>query len=94
MKYVQCLLCKFNDITPKTVKANTTVLEQTTYLPDEFAVLNKVLKLKNDEGKWENGWIVMKVYPDSETKLIPDSHIRVKKHRKNTGDSMPKKKKT
>ncbi len=63
---------------------------QVSFLPKEFAVKNKVLKLKNDDGKWTDGWIVAQVFKDSKTSVIPDSHVAIKRHRNRTGDSMPK----
>lgn len=43
---------------------------QTTWLPDKFAVLGKVLKLK-DLGVWENGWIVDRVGAE----LVPGARL-------------------
>jgi hypothetical protein len=66
---------------------------QTSYIPEEFAVVGKVLKLR-EEGVWDNGWKV--TFASSkryETHDLPDSHQQIKGHRKNTGDSLPKEKK-
>lgn len=78
--YKQCTLSK---------KDGTT---QVSWIPEKFALLNKVLKLKENE-KWDDGWIVKKVgdFRKSEEQL-PDSHKDIKHHRKNTGDSLPKEK--
>jgi hypothetical protein len=32
--------------------------ETTSYIPEEFAVVGKVLRLRDDSGKWESGWVV------------------------------------
>jgi len=34
---------------------------QVTWVPEKFAVVGKVLKLKDDYGDWENGWVVLEV---------------------------------
>lgn len=64
---------------------------QTSWIPKKFAEVGKILKLKNHEDEWENGWVVETV---SETILeesqLPDYHIAIKSHRKATGDSLPK----
>ena len=31
------------------------------WIPDKFAVVGKILKLKNDDKEWEDGWVVMSV---------------------------------
>lgn len=71
----------------KLVKGN---MHQTSWIPEKFAILNKVLKLK-ENGKWVDGWVVEKV---SKTKLadsmLPDYHQEIKDHRKATGDNLPK----
>jgi hypothetical protein len=61
-----------------------------SWIPEQFAVLGKVLKLKDDQGVWENGWVVEAVYGRREESQLPDSHRETKQHRKNTGDDLPK----
>ena len=61
--YTQCMLRKRS--------GNISILD-VCWIPEEFAVVNKVLKLKKEEGKldqsgewkngWEDGWVVLKVY--------------------------------
>jgi hypothetical protein len=48
--YRQCLLQKR--------LANSRV-EMTTFLPREFAVVGSVVKLRQDDDSWEDGWHVM-----------------------------------
>lgn len=60
----------------------------TSYIPEQFAVVNKALKLKNSSGDWENGWVVK--VAGNRTCNPPDSYIQIKAHKKNTGDSLPK----
>ncbi len=63
-----------------------------TWLPAEFAVKGRTLRLKKSDDSWDLGWTVFSV---SETalseKCLPDYHKDIKAHRKATGDSMPKK---
>lgn len=62
---------------------------QVTWLPEKFAVQGKALKLKNEAGEWEDGWLVLGVGMD----LIdepPDIHKMIRGHRASTGDSLPK----
>ncbi len=76
--YRQCRMSRKNEI-------------QVSWIPEKFAVQNKVLKLKNYKDEWENGWIVENVGSSRvEESLLPDPHIDIKQHRKNTGDSMKK----
>lgn len=45
MLYAQCHLEKGN-------------LTQVSWIPKPYAVVGSVLKLKDDNGVWENGWVV------------------------------------
>ncbi len=66
---------------------------QTSWLPETFAVLGKVLKLRGADGAWDNGWVVRRVgsyrAPDDS---VPDAHKDIKGHRRATGDALPKEK--
>lgn len=80
MKYTQCRLKK---------KTSDGTLEQMSFIPDKFAVMGKVLKLK--EGQiWDDGWVVESVGKTISEEYLPNPHIDIKRHRKNTGDSLPK----
>lgn len=59
-----------------------------SYIPERYAVLGKTLKLKNDSGEWEDGWVV--IAAGRLTDSPPDGHDSIKQHRKNTGDSISK----
>jgi hypothetical protein len=79
--YKQCCLSK---PTP------TGHIQTVIWIPEEFGVVGKVLKLKTD-GVWNNGWIVKFASSNRlEQKLVLDSHDAIKAHRDRTGDSMPK----
>lgn len=64
---------------------------KTSWIPERFAVVGKVLKLKNSDGEWDDGWVVTLA---SKTRIadesLPDYHDEIKGHRKATGDSQPK----
>ena len=61
--------------------------EQVSYLPQKFAVTGRILRLKRDDGQWEDGWQVMSHGEDVPEELLPDPHQAVKLHRRATGDS-------
>ena len=81
VKYRQCTLDR------KLSDKITCVL--VSWIPSEFAVLNKTLKLKTND-KWEDGWVV--TYVGQETNKPFYSKAAIKSHKKHTGDSLPKKK--
>lgn len=65
-------------------------LRQMSWIPEQYAVLGKVLKLRQEE-TWVDGWVVATVSSTRlEEKLLPDSHKEIKSHRKKTGDAMQK----
>jgi hypothetical protein len=33
-----------------------------TWIPEQFAVVNKFLSIKDDKGNWEDGWRVTNTY--------------------------------
>lgn len=75
--YRQCLLSKQQ-------------LEQTSWIPEQYAIKGKILKIK-DNGVWVNGWIVGNVGERRIKEwLLPNPRLEVKQHRKATGDSLPK----
>src|SRR4051794_14557386 len=61
----------------------------TSWLPEQFAHVGKVLKLRDDTGLWEDGWLVEEA---SQTRVaeddLLDAHQGIKSHRKATGDSL------
>lgn len=67
------------------------VMEQTSWIPEKFATEGKVLKLKDGDGNWEDGWIVKTAGTHRlEEKMLPDYHDEIKGHRRATGDALPK----
>lgn len=58
-KFVQCFLeKKFKS----GITGETNILEMTSFVPECFAVKGKILKVKNSDGKWSDGWVVKKAY--------------------------------
>lgn len=85
MKNVLYAQCKLE----KTISA-TSKAEQTSFIPYKFAIVNNVLKLKDDNGDWDDGWVVTSVGKPVDEAYLPDAHKAVREHRKNTGDALPK----
>ena len=50
--YRQCTLKK---------KLSKGVKTTTTFLPTEFSIVEKVIKLKDNNGEWDDGWVVESV---------------------------------
>lgn len=80
--YKQCHLEK---------KTKESISSQVAWIPEKFAKAGNVIKIKNDDNTWVDGWVVKSF---GETRIeeddLPDSHAAVKSHRKRTGDAMPK----
>lgn len=57
---------------------------KTTWIPEKFAEVGKVLKLKDDAGNWEDGWLVIKVYSRKPSKEVDAKSQEYKKHRHST----------
>jgi len=72
MKYRQCLLRRKTE----------TGHETTSWIPESFCIVNKVLKLKNDDGKWTNGWIVIQAGEPKPEKWVIARERDFKNHRK------------
>ena len=67
-------------------KAGNTSFETVSNIPENYAVVGNVLKLKNEDGTWTDGWIVRSV----NASFSVDWRKAIKKHKENTGDSLPK----
>jgi hypothetical protein len=77
MKYRQCVLQKS--------LSETSILVQTSWIPEQFAVQGLILKLRE-----EDGWEVAHVGSACEESDAPNYRMLVRSHRRNTGDSLPK----
>ena len=56
----------------------------TTWLPEEFAKIGKVLELETSGGEWENGWAICEVFSRKKTKEVAERERDYKKHRLNS----------
>ena len=81
MNYKQCHMVKQLENGTKHI---------TSYIPEKYAVLNKIVKLRDDDGEWEDGWRVISAGEAINEKLLPDWHKDIRLHRTNTGDSLKK----
>lgn len=64
---------------------------QVSYIPTKYARKGDTLKIKKDDGEWENGWVVEEVFGDPVPEsTLPNWRKSVKKHRATTGDSATK----
>ena len=82
VKYVQCELRR---------NVGDGSAETTSYIPQKFAKVGHILKLKDDNDDWVDGWVVQQVGTSIvQGDQIPDSHKAINNHRKATGDSSPR----
>ena len=63
-------------------------LAQVSWLPEPYASAGRVVKLRDADGAWDDGWVVVgagdrRLRPDQ----VPDCHDLVKAHRRATGDA-------
>lgn len=79
--FCQCRLSKKN--------GNASTTSQVTWIPEKFAKIGDMLKLKNND-VWVDGWKVESVGGRLEEAMLPDPHNDIKAHRKSTGDSLRK----
>ena len=67
------------------------ILKSVSFIPEEFAVIGKSLKLRDENKIWDSGWVVKTVSSIRvDEKHLPDSHKEIKSHRNSTGDTTPK----
>ncbi|MFK7767286.1 MAG: hypothetical protein AB8B55_08700 [Mariniblastus sp.] len=62
--------------------------QMVSYLPIQFAKPHQIVRLKNANDQWEDGWKVVSVGQSVDTEGLPNSHQQIKSHRKRTGDSL------
>ena len=78
--YVQCTL-------KRTAASTTSTI--TSYLPIAFAKHKRVVRLRDDQGVWTDGWIVEQVGDTLvEENQLPDYRKAIRAHRQKTGDSL------
>lgn len=81
----------FSQCTLKKKNSERSTTQIVSWIPIEFAMKGKFLKLKNEAGDWENGWCVETVgFTKLDEKHLPDWRKGIWKHRNSTGDNLPK----
>ena len=82
VKYAQCAM--------RRIVAGASVVT-TSYIPTQFAKVGRVLKLKDSDDRWVDGWVVETVGDVIvESDRVPDYRKAIRNHRKSTGDSTPR----
>lgn len=61
-----------------------------SFIPEKFAKVDGVVKLKDSHDNWSDGWVVKSV--GVLTDEPPDYKKAIREHKKRTGDSLPKSK--
>jgi hypothetical protein len=83
-KYKQCKLVR--------TMSSTATMEQVSWIPQQYAIEGKTLRLEGAGGSWTDGWVVKLVgQTTKEEKQLPDPHRAIRGHRISTGDALPKK---
>ncbi len=82
VKYAQCAM--------RRIVAGASVVT-TSYIPTQFAKVGRVLKLKDSDDRWVDGWVVETVGDKIvESERLPDHRKAIRNHRKSTGDNAPR----
>ena len=82
VKYAQCAM--------RRIVPGASVVT-TSYIPTQFAKVGRVLKLKDSDDRWVDGWVVEAVGDVIvEGERVPDYRKAIGNHRKSTGDSTPR----
>jgi hypothetical protein len=82
VKYAQCSMRRIVD---------GSCVVTTSYIPTQFAKVGRVLKLKDSDDRWVDGWVVETVGDVVvEGDSVPDHRKAIRNHRKSTGDSAPR----
>ena len=56
----------------------------TAWIPKKMAVKNKIIKIRHDDGIWENGWKIMEVYGQETYEDLNSQSQEYKTHREVT----------
>ncbi|HJZ59259.1 MAG TPA: hypothetical protein VKE74_30220 [Gemmataceae bacterium] len=77
--YRQCRLVK---------RTATGELAQVSWLPEPYASAGRVVKIREPDGSWDDGWVVREAGPNRlPAHQVPDFHQLSKAHLKATGDT-------
>lgn len=52
----------------------TQVFEQVLWIPSRLAFLMKVIRIKTDDGRWDEGWHVINIGKEIPHSNLPDFH--------------------
>ncbi len=61
---------------------------QVSFIPSRFSKPNQIVRLKQFDGQWQDGWKVVSVGTEVDADHLLDQHKAIKSHRKSTGDSL------
>ena len=50
----------------------------TAWIPKKMAVKNKIIKIKQNDGRWEDGWEIVEVFGEA---LYDDLNIQSQEHK-------------
>lgn len=56
------------------------------WIPDQFAVVDKYIKIKNEDGSWDDGWQVKSVSENSRTAQEADQASQLYKKTRRASD--------
>src|SRR5262245_21037023 len=77
--YRQCRLVK---------RTATGECEQVSWIPEPYASVGRVVKLRDDDGAWDDGWVVRFAGVNRlTTDQLPDFHQSSKAHLRASGDA-------
>jgi len=80
--YIQCTLQK---------RTPNSRITQIAWIPEKFVIKDKVLKIRDQNDEWDDGWVVMSDGgARKEEKQLPDYRSMIRGHRRKTGDALPK----
>lgn len=60
-----------------------------SWIPSKFAISGKILKLRDENKEWEDGWEVISAGTEVDEEFLPDTHQAIKNHWKKTSGSIP-----
>ena len=59
-----------------------------SFLPEKYAAVGHVLRLRDHRGQWSDGWVVCSV--GARRDEVPDWRKGIRGHRLKTGDALPR----
>ncbi len=82
MRFRQCTLRRRESVGREVIT--------TAFLPEKFARLEQVVKLRQADGVWSDGWRIEHIGTTMEQYEMPDVHVGIRRHRQATGDALPR----